>query len=113
MFNFRKFHGPTKREFPRNFEIRDKIFHYNFGGSVAGSYLIPDKLTDHGYPYPEGTPSSSHLHNGQLVYFLGVNRPGLGVNHPPFSSAEVEGLQSYTTATIQCLLVRMYVTGQA
>ena len=37
---------------------------------------------------PWGPPSL--LHNGYRVCFLGVKRPGNGVNHPPPSSAEVK-----------------------
>ena len=37
-------------------EIRVKVFEDNFGGTVAGSYLIPDKPTDHEYLNPEGPP---------------------------------------------------------
>ena len=38
---------------------------------------------------PWGPPSL--LYNGYRVFFSGVKRPGCGVNHPPPSSAEVEG----------------------
>ena len=38
---------------------------------------------------PWGPPSL--LYNGYRVSFLGVKRPGRGVDHPPPSSAEVEG----------------------
>ena len=38
----------------RKTEICVKVFDGNFGGTVAGSYPIPGKLTDHGYPDPEG-----------------------------------------------------------
>jgi len=33
---------------------------------------------------------SSFLYNGYLVSFLGVKRPGLGLDHTPLSSVEVK-----------------------
>ena len=71
---------------PRKFQIRVKVSDGNFGGIVTVSYLIPDEVIDLGYPDPE-EPTSSHLHNGQMVSLPGVNRPELGVKLPPFSNA--------------------------
>jgi hypothetical protein len=70
------------------------------------SWLIMDILTQKD---PRSNP-----HNGQMVSFPGVNRPGLGVNYPPSPSADVECVPSYTTAAPQCLLCvlrgRLYLT---
>jgi len=49
------------------------------GGDIFCSY--PDRLW--------GPPSL--LYNGYRVSFLGVKRPGRGVDHLPPSSAEAEG----------------------
>jgi hypothetical protein len=52
-------------------------------------YLIWELLFFRTYPnQPFGPPSL--LYNGHQVSFLGVKQPGLGVDHPPPSSAEVK-----------------------
>jgi len=103
----------STREFPREVEIRVKVLDGYFGGTVAGSCLLPDKLTDHGYPDPGGTPPPPFICiRGQMVYFPGVNRPGLGVNHPPSSSSEVGTIAELDYRCSSASALYEYVTVQ-
>jgi hypothetical protein len=48
--------------------------------------------------------SPSLLYNGCRVSFPGVKWLGWGADHPPYSSAGVEYVQSYTSTYYLCLL---------
>ena len=66
---------------------------------VATGWTVRESNTDEGEnlrPSPDGTwGPPSLLYNRSRFSFLGVKRPGLGVDHPPPSRAEVKGVELY------------------